>query len=138
MDHDFIKSPLILERQPSELLLTKIMDAVAIEKQRHILRRKIFIFSSSFLLALLLIFPVLRSFISEASYSGLGEYIKLAFSDFSVISSYGKELILSILESLPALSLAALLLITAVLLVSMKNVLANAKNFYRLNHLTIN
>jgi len=114
------------------------MDRVALEKQRQLSRRKLFIFSSAFGLCLILIIPVLQSFISEISYSGFGEYLRLAIYDSSIISSYGHEWILSILESLPALSLAGLLLISASLLISLKNILANAKKFNQLSHLNIN
>jgi len=136
MDHDFINSPLIPNREPSELLLSKIMDRVALEKQRQLSRRKLFIFSSSFCLSLILIIPVLQSFISQAVYSGFSEYLHLAFYDFSIISSYGQEWTLSMLESLPALSLAGLLLISVSLLISLKNILANVKISRQLKYLT--
>lgn len=138
MDHDFINSPLIPERQPSEQLLPRIMSVIAFEKQRKILRRKIFIFSTSFGLILLASIPAMQLFISDVNYSGFGQYLSLGFSDFSSIAIYWQEWTLSILESLPALSLALVMVIGAGLLISFKNILINAKSFYKLNHLTIN
>lgn len=138
MDHDFINSPLLPEHKPSGQLLSRIMENVSLEKQRLILRRKIFIFSTFFIVILLASIPVIQMFISDVSYSGFGEYLRLGFSDFSSVATYWQEWIMSLLESLPALSLAAVMVIGAGLLFSFKNILINAKNFNKLNHLTIN
>jgi hypothetical protein len=138
MDHDFINSSLLKEREPAERLFSQIMAGVSLEKQRQLSRRKLFIFSAFFGLTLLASVPVLQMFISDLNYSGFGDYLRLALTDFSSVLIYWQDWTLSILESLPALSLAALMVIVAGLLISLKNILANAKNFYKLNHLTIN
>ena len=138
MDRDFINSPLLPSREPADSLLPRIMKTIALERQRQILRRKIFIFSTCFSLVLLSIIPAIKFFITDISYSGFGEYLRLASTDFSTISTYWQEWAMSLLESLPALSLAILLLISVALLISFKNILNNFKKFSKLSHLTIN
>jgi len=63
--------------------------------------------------------------------SGFHQYLSLAFSDQTVLLTYGKELGLSLIESLPVFGLAAFLAVVAVFIWSLTKITNNNRYAYQ-------
>jgi len=62
--------------------------------------------------------------------SGFYNYLSLLWSDGGAVALYWRELLLSLIESLPLLGLTAFLVVVLVLIISLAKTLANLKLFY--------
>ena len=70
--------------------------------------------------SLVFIVPVVRNLIEQFIQSGFYDYLSLVFSDLGSISLYWKEFMYSLIEAIPAVSLTITLLLSFVLLISLK------------------
>jgi hypothetical protein len=133
MDQLFNQSPLIPEKEPSADLLAKVMFQIETKRQRVVLRQRITIFSFLALTSGTLIIPAWQYFRLEALQSGFSQYLSFAAYDVSGAVTYWQELGLSLLESIPTLSLAAVLAVGFVLWVSVKSLLTYRKAIQQLS-----
>lgn len=77
--------------------------------------------------------PVWRMAAAEAAESGFFEFISLAFSDSGAVLALWQNFLLAFAESLPAMSLAALLIVALTLFQSFKIISRDLKFVYGYN-----
>jgi hypothetical protein len=80
------------------------------------------------LISIIAFIPATNFLISEIKNSGFLQFASLAFSDFDIVKTYWKNFAFTILETLPALSLALCLVILLTFLQSIKSLSKNIKN----------
>lgn len=115
--------------EPSPKLFSKIMNRI--QKEERILAvKKICVFSLIFVISAIAFFPAIIFLASEIKNSGFLQFASLAFSDFEIVKTYWQNFALTILETLPALSLALFLAILFTFLQSIKSLLKNIKIIY--------
>jgi hypothetical protein len=112
--------------EPSPDLFRKVMLRVARE-QRVLMLKKLFLFVFCFAGSVALTIPAWRTLQGELSRSGFWQYLTIALSDLHVASQYWQDFTWSLLESLPAISAAALLAAFAVSLISLKFIIRYSK-----------
>jgi hypothetical protein len=64
--------------------------------------------------------PTWQSFQANVQQSGFGQYLWLAYTDFQLVLAYWQDFGLSLLESMPTISLVELLSIVFVMVLSLK------------------
>ena len=89
-------------------------------RNKRIARIKLWAFSFVGLASLAGLIPAWKTLSSDLAQSGLYEYFSLMFSNGGSIFSYWKELILSIAESLPTMSIILSLSLVFILFLSIK------------------
>ncbi|HLD31054.1 MAG TPA: hypothetical protein VJB41_02545 [Patescibacteria group bacterium] len=106
-------------------------------RQRMLAISRVIVFSFSLLGSLVAAWPIFSAVKIEFVNSGFLQFLSLAFSDFEVIITYWQSFISTLLESLPAISIALSLLIIFIFMGSLrfltkdikilinKNILAN-------------
>ena len=77
------------------------------EKQRA--WQRVILFSFGILGSLVTIVPVFRSLQASVAESGFMDFFSLAFSDAGMVATYWQNFLLTLLESLPAIGIAAFL-----------------------------
>lgn len=87
---------------------------------KRVIYLRLWIFSSVGIASLIGLIPAWRALSSDLSQSGLYEYFSVAFSSGSPFFSYGKELALSIAESLPIMSIILSLSLVFIFFLSLK------------------
>lgn len=103
--------------QPSDELFSKIMNGIDRQRKKIILFRRITVISVSLIASLAALIPAFMVLMSRFTESGFYQYFSLMFSDFSVIAANWQDYSMSLLQALPAFSIA-LVLISALWLVS--------------------
>ncbi len=81
----------------------KVWNTIIIRNKRNI-RIKFWTFASMGLASFIGLIPVVKILLTDLAQSGFYEYFSLIFSDSGTIFLYWKELILSLAESLPIMS----------------------------------
>jgi hypothetical protein len=76
----------------------------------------------------IVLIPMLRYVIQGFSQSGFYEYISIIFYDGGLLVSYWKEILLSLIDSVPYLGITGVFLSVLVLLWSFGHVIRNMKN----------
>ena len=94
--------------EPRSDLLDTVMLRINRERGR-VLRTRILCFGTLSLFALAAFVPAWRELQGEVSRSGFSEFSSLLISDFSTALTYWKEFSFSLLESFPAIGIAAVL-----------------------------
>jgi ABC-type Fe3+ transport system permease subunit len=126
----------IINSEPSPELFTKIMKRIRRE-ERILLFRKITFFSTILVASLAAFVPAVKMLVQEAQSSGFVQFASLAFSDFGTIKAYWQTFAITILETLPAISLAFFLAVLLTFLQSVKALSKNIKTVSNINHLAI-
>lgn len=83
-----------------------------------------------------LLVPVLEYTSGQLYASGFYEYLSLAFSDRTLVLTYWREFVLSLVESLPSLALVLLLPLAAALIFSLVKLFKNARSAFAYARLT--
>ncbi|MDD5146604.1 MAG: hypothetical protein PHN39_02590 [Candidatus Pacebacteria bacterium] len=91
-----------------EGLFGKIMSRIQQEKRYRRLRRRIIIFSFGLIASAGAIIPVFKMAQAGFAESGFWQFFSLLFSDFEVVTAYWQSFALSLLETLPVMSLIML------------------------------
>ena len=89
---------------PLDNLSSLIWGKIA-KREKTIERAKIYAFSGLGILSFIGFIPLFKMMLSDMSSSGFYEYLSIAFSNGGLISSYWRELLLSLSESIPLTSL---------------------------------
>jgi hypothetical protein len=89
---------------------------------------KTWTYSVSGFISLFLLFPAIKNLITELSGRGFYEYLSLAVSDFEVVMTYSKEFTMSLLNSLPVVSLTASLFLLFILFTSVQRISVSFRN----------
>jgi hypothetical protein len=110
--------------EPPTGLADRIMESIRY-KQRVIAFKKTALFSFTFLASLIAVMPAFSWLHSDIANSGFLSFSSLIFSDFSIVVRYWQSFGMTILETLPALSIALFLIVLAIL---MESAILMAKN----------
>ncbi len=119
MDNNLKESFIRVKYEPENNLKDKIWQRIVIQNRR-ILYFKTVSFSILGISSLLALIPVVKILISDFTNSGFYEYLSLAFSKDGLFSSYSKEFIFSLAESLPTISIVASLSLLFLFFLSLK------------------
>jgi uncharacterized metal-binding protein len=106
--------------EPPAGLFERIMRRIQEEQRLLTLKRRVFVFSVGMMVSAAAFAPALKITEAELSASGFLRFLSLAFSDFEVITAYRQNFALTLLETIPAISLALLLAVIFVFLGSLK------------------
>lgn len=122
------------EVEVPENLSEKIINRIGLVEKRFARTRLVF-FGALALASVIAFIPALKYLINDFSNSGFYQYLSLIFSDSEVILASWREFSLSLAESLPFLSIAALFSVIFALLWSLKLTFKNIKiAFYQFNY----
>jgi len=113
-----------------EGLLDKIMERIRREKHILAVKRRLVVISLGFLASLTAIIPVFNLVRADLSQSGFLQFLSLAFSDFGTVAVYWKTFAMSLLESVPAMSIAVFLGVILALLALLKLLVRDVKIVY--------
>ena len=117
-------------QKPRENLFKLILARIENEKRRMAKIRLIYSGVAGGVSIVALV-PMVKFFISDFLQSGFWNYFSLIFSDSGAVLSYWKELGLSLLESLPVLSSAVVLVLVLILLMVGRSAIHNTKLILR-------
>jgi hypothetical protein len=126
-----------INSEPSPELFIKIMKRIRRE-ERFLAFKKIGALSTILALSLIAFIPAIKMLAQELESSGFIQFASLLFSDFEIVKSYWQSFSLTLLETLPALSLILCLVILLTFLQSVKALSKNIKAVSNINHLLIN
>jgi uncharacterized membrane protein YhaH (DUF805 family) len=100
-------------------------------RKSKIYRLKSWIYSSLFFISLILLVPSINSLIEKSLEYGFSDYLSLVSYDFDIVLVYWREFSLSLINSIPVVSLILSLLLIFVSVLSLvlfsKNLRTNAK-----------
>lgn len=116
-------------------LFEKIMHRIKKERQSLIFKRRVMILSISIIGiigAVAAFVPAFKMAQTEFNESGFLYFLSLIFSDFETVAAYWQNFIMSLLETLPVMGLAILLLTILVFLGSLKFLAKNVKSIFTL------
>lgn len=104
-------------------LFGKVMSRIEREKNSQALRRRFILAVASFLPFLFIALPAWRSFQINIIQSGFNEYLALLFYDFKIVLANWQDFSLSLLESLPVVSMVVALAVLLGLSLTLKFVI---------------
>ncbi len=119
MDRIIRPSTVTAVQAPPELF-SKVMRRLELEQKLVIMRRRFAVTAVLSLLVLALIVPVWQIFQSDLTASGFGQYLAVAFYNYQAAFSNWGDFGLTLLETLPVMSLVELLIVVLVWLVTLK------------------
>jgi hypothetical protein len=117
---------------PARDLKQKVWNTI-VKRNKRITQIKLWVFSLTGIASLIGIIPAFKIMLTDLTQSGFYEYLSLAFSNSNVIPAYSKELLLSISESLPTMSIILSLSLIFILFLSLKNIAKQIINNSRLS-----
>ncbi len=104
---------------PEPDLSLRIWDTIVL-KQRRVTYRKRFGFLLVSIFSVTALVPAIKGLANDFALSGFGKYVALTFSGNGVLAHSWKELLLSMAESLPVMSVALCFALLVVVLWSLK------------------
>lgn len=113
--------------QPSRELLQTINLRIGLERER-LVRRKLAFDSLALIFSSAASFYAFNYFSAELAKSAFPQYFSLLLSDWSLIAQYWQDFSFALVESLPALGVAALLFAVLILFGSLRDIIINLKN----------
>jgi ABC-type spermidine/putrescine transport system permease subunit I len=116
--------------EPPEGLLARIMEKIRQEKNIMAVKRRLVVFFFGFLASAAAMIPVFNLVQTEISQSGFLQFFSLVFSDFGAVIVYWRTFAMSLLETIPAVSVAMFLAVIFVFLASFKLLVKNMKIVY--------
>lgn len=123
MDSDLIKKAFQNASYHPESRLSDDIWCVINKKRKNNIKIKFWIYSILVFLSLGGIVPTFKTLLSQLSNSGFYQYLSLASSDSSIIASYWKEFVLSLISTLPYASLVLSIFLLFMLFISIRKVL---------------
>ena len=122
--------------KPPEELFGKIMERIHRQERLAALRKRLIIFSIGLAGSLAAFVPALRLMQQSLAESGFAQFFSLIFSDFGIVLTYWQNFALTLLESLPALSIAVFLVTIFVFLESLKFLVRDTKAIFTITQTT--
>lgn len=116
--------------EPPIGLYEKIMKRIH-QKERVLVLRRVIIFSTTLIISLVSFFPVVSMLMYDINQSGFLQFSSLMFSDTSSVMTYWRSFMMTLLETLPALSLALFLAVLVTFLQSIKSLTKDVKTIIR-------
>lgn len=118
-------------------LLEKVIVRIEAEKQIVAYRRRFTLSAILFVGAIFSLIPAWGTFRADLVSSGFGQYLQLLFSDFGTIMANWQDFGLTLLESIPIIGIAELLLSLFSVMVLLKFLLQYStgifKNYFQAN-----
>ena len=114
-----------------EKLFEKIMRRIG-EEQRFAAKRRLMFISLGAVISLAVLVPVFNLTRTNLVESGFLQFLSLAFSDFGIIAVYWQNFAMSLLETVPAISLAMFFAVIFAFLGSLKLLARDLKIIYGL------
>ena len=119
-------------------LFSRVKLRVSYERTLAIMRKYSVFIAAIFVLAIIFTVPAWNALLSDIRHSGFVQYLGLILSDFRIVLDNWQDYSLSLLESLPALTVAIFLVIILVILVAIrffrKFILIMRKNYLLRTH----
>lgn len=103
-----------------EGILERIMARLKAEQRLLTIKRRLTIFSFGLIGSATAFIPAYKMAQLEISNSGFLQFFSLLFSDFGIVVVYWQSFVLSLLETLPVMSVAALSAVVFVFLCSLR------------------
>ena len=116
-------------RQNLEKLFEKIMRRIG-EEQRFAAKRRLVFISLGAIVSLAVLVPAFNLARTNLAESGFLQFLSLAFSDFGIIIAYWQSFAMSLLETIPAISLAMFFVVIFMFLGSLKLLAKDIKIIY--------
>jgi len=108
--------------EPSRDLSRRVFFAIGREEERFARRKRTVSLAWTIASAVALMFACTRLFL-DATHSGFAEALSLAFSDSATVAAYWTDFMLSISETLPYMSLVALLASVFAVMLSLRSLM---------------
>lgn len=121
--------PLFVLYSMEELFL-RIMNRIHKEQRLLVIKRRIAVFSVILVGCVIALLPAFNMVKIALAESGFMQFLSLLFSDFGVVASYWQSFALTLLESLPILSLTIFLAVILGFLESAKYLTKDIKYVY--------
>lgn len=115
--------------EPSENLYGIVLSRIEAIKKRTA-RVRLILLSGATLAALIALVTAFQYLINDFYQSGSYQYLSLLFSDGEAVMAYWQDFTLSLVESLPFMSMTAVLSVTFVLLGSLKFMARDVKTLF--------
>ena len=125
----------ISQLEPPSGLMPAILARIDNGK-RQAARLRVLLLSVSSLVSVFALITALIYLTGDFNQSGFNQYFSLLFTDSGAAITYWREISMSLLESLPIMSTAAVFATIFVLLISLKLLAQNAKEAFLPIHLT--
>ena len=116
--------------EPAEGLLGKIMERIRREKHILAVKRRLVVISLGFFASAAALIPVFNLTRTDLAESGFLQFLSLAFSDFGVVINYWQTFTMSLLETMPAITLAMFFAVILAFLWSLKLLARDVKIVY--------
>ncbi|MFA6919416.1 MAG: hypothetical protein WC244_04925 [Patescibacteria group bacterium] len=118
--------------EPPQALLGHILLRLENEKKLVVLKRRVAFFSVGLIFSVLALIPAFQLVWNGISSSGFVQFLSLLFTDSEIVMAYWQSFALTLLESLPALSIIIFLTIIFTLLGSARLLSKNIKIIHNL------
>lgn len=122
---DFLHAP-----EAPEGLFGKIMERIRSEQRLLAVKRRLVVISLGFLASAGALIPVFNLVKTNLAESGFLQFLSLALSDFGVVINYWQTFAMSLLETIPAVSMAMFLGVVLAFLASLKLLARDVKIIY--------
>ncbi|MFA5936611.1 MAG: hypothetical protein WC822_01895 [Candidatus Paceibacterota bacterium] len=127
MEQELIKAFKKAKYEEDTVLAQNIWQSIVVRNKRNTLLR-LWAFSVAGLASFMGLIPAWKALLNDLTQSGFYEYLSLAFSNGSSVSSYWKEFSLSIAEALPTMSILLSLSLIFIFFLSLKYVMKQIIN----------
>lgn len=115
--------------EPSPELFTKIIARIHSEKRILNLKRRLIFFSLGLIISAIALVPAFNTARADFNESGFSQFFSLLFSDFGSVLTYWQSFVLTLLESLPVMSMVVFLFIIFIFFESLKFLTRDIKIF---------
>jgi len=122
--------------KPPDGLFESIVNRIHEERRILVLRRRIILFCLGFVVSAAAFIPAWKWLAADLSNSGFLQFFSLLFSDFKIVATYWQNFLMSLLETVPAMSLAVFLAAVFVFLESLNFLAKNIKFIFSSKQLT--
>lgn len=113
--------------EPSPNLVGKVIQRIRSEQRLAASKWRVALFAVSLLASAVAFIPAFRMMQSGFTESGFMQFFSLLFTDFSIVMTYWKSFGLTLLETLPVVSLSVFFTIVLVFLESFVQLVKNTK-----------
>lgn len=120
-----------LPPEMSDRLLSKIIGRIKEERRNLSIKQRLIIFSIGLTFSSLAFMPTFRLVQNDLQISAFGQFLSLLISDGATMLIYWKNFSMTLLESLPVMSLAIFVAVIYIFVQSLKYLTLDIKNIYQ-------
>jgi hypothetical protein len=120
-------------RQPQADLYDRIIKKIDSEEKLKILKRRLILESLSLLIWVVVFIPLMLKLLSDLASSGIIQFLSLLTTDFNVIMVNIGDYVLSLIESMPALSLSLTLATLLIFMFNLAKLADSYSDFKKIN-----